>query len=180
MAYSTPLTAVANAVLTAAQWNASVRDDILETSPAKATAAGRIYVSTGVNAIAERVPSVARVESSQTTTSTAFTDLATTGPAVTVTSGVRAIVFISAEMSNNTASGATVMSYDISGATTLAASADKSLRSESSGTGVDHRGTAVMMHASLTAGSNTFTAKYAVGSGGTGTFLRREIMVIPL
>jgi len=39
MAWFTPLAGVSTATLTAAQWNASVRDNLLETAPAKATSA---------------------------------------------------------------------------------------------------------------------------------------------
>jgi hypothetical protein len=180
MAWSTPLTAVSNATLTAAQWNASVRDNLLETAPAKATAAGRLFVSTGANAIAERVPTVARVETSQSTSSASFVDLATVGPAVTVTTGTRALVFISAGMTNSVATGAAAMGYAVSGASTIAATNATDLRADSPGTSEVDRATSVSMLTSLTAGSNVFTAKYRVGSGGTATFDAREIMVIPL
>ena len=54
MAWSAPMTAVANTVFTAAQFNQHVRDNLNETAPAKATASGGYFVATGVNAIAQR------------------------------------------------------------------------------------------------------------------------------
>lgn len=47
------MTFVSNAVLTAAQLNTHLRDNLLETAPAKATAPGRFIVSTGLNSISE-------------------------------------------------------------------------------------------------------------------------------
>ena len=55
MAWSAPMTAVSGSVLTAAQFNTYVRDNLNETAPAKATAAGQIFVSTAANAIAARL-----------------------------------------------------------------------------------------------------------------------------
>ena len=122
MAWTAPMTAVAGNTLTAAQWNTHVRDNLLETAPAKATAAGRIFVTTAANAIAERVVDSETVATSQTTTSTSYTDLATTGPAVTVTTGARALVFYGAEMENTTSTALSAASVAVSGATTDAAS----------------------------------------------------------
>lgn len=178
MAWSTPLTAVANAALTAAQWNASVRDNFAETAPAKATAAGQIFVSTGVNAIAVRVPSTNRVSTLETTASLTFVALTTAGPAVTVTTGVLALVFVTAQMSNNTASGSGAMSYDVSGATTIAASNAEAVRHRAGATTDDMRASAISTP-TLTSGSNTFTAKYAVNAG-TGSFSERTLAVVPL
>lgn len=180
MAWTTPLTAVANAALTAAQWNASVRDNLAETAPAKATTAGGIFVATGSNSLAQRIPSSATVVTSQTTVSTTFTDLATTGPAVTVTTGPACIVSISCDASNSaTANAAAYMGIDISGATVAGAGSDRALMvnpSSSAGAGVQATRTTML---AVTGGSNTFTSKYRVNSG-TGTFLRRELVAIPL
>jgi hypothetical protein len=80
MAWSAPMTAVANATFTSAQFNQYVRDNLLECAPAKATTPGRLIVTTGPNAITERVVTQASISTSETTTSTSYTDLATTGP----------------------------------------------------------------------------------------------------
>ena len=64
MAWTAPMTAVANAVFTAAQFNTHVRDNLLETAPAKATTTGGYFVATGTNTIVQRVASVASNASS--------------------------------------------------------------------------------------------------------------------
>src|SRR5687767_560975 len=122
MVWSPPLTAVAGSVLTAAEWNTSVRDNLNETFPALATRDGTIAVGTGVNSIAERFPDSASVNTSQTTTSTTFTDLTTVGPSVTSTTGARAMVSIRTLAQNNTAGQTSQASYEISGATSTGAS----------------------------------------------------------
>lgn len=180
MAWTTPLTAVANATLTAAQWNASVRDDLLETAPAKATTAGRIFVATGANTIAERAISANAIATQQSTTSTSYTNLATTGPAVTVTTGANAIAFISGLLSNNTSTAFALASIAVSGATTVAASDSNSLNWQpSSATSSGVRATAVAYYTSLTPGSNTFTMQYRA-SAGTATFQDRVLTVMGL
>ena len=181
MAWSVPLTAVSNATLTAAQWNASVRDNLLETAPAKATAAGRLMVTTGANAIAERVPTTQTIATAQTTLSTSYVDLTTVGPSVTVTTGTAAIIILTARINVNTASIQGNMGYAVSGASTIAASDNRCLRAETAGTGEFNRSSMVTMDTTLTAGSNTFTAKYHSGNASaTVEFADREILVIPL
>lgn len=178
MAWSAPMTAVASTAFTAAQFNTFVRDNLNETAPAKATVAGQIFVSTAANSIAARVPSTAIVATSETTASVSWVDLATAGPAVTVTTGTQALVSLYCDMSNSSASGFTFMGFAISGATTLAAANNTAL--QISGTTTAFRLGHLIMVTGLTAGSNTFTAKYQVGTAGTGTWLDRHITVIPL
>lgn len=178
MAWTTPLTAVTNATLTAAQWNASVRDNLLETAPAKATTAGRFFATTGANALAERVPTVATVATAETTTSTTYTNLATSGPAVTVTTGPNALAAIGVICSNDTTGQTVFASVAISGASTLASSDANGIGQSASGAARVLSASRVRLHAGLTAGSNTFTVQYRVG-GGTGSFQNREITVVP-
>lgn len=183
MAYSTPLTAVSSTALTAAQWNASVRDDMLVTPAALATTAGRIFVATGTNAIAERAIETATVATSQTTGSTTFTNLATVGPAITMTTGARAIIFITASMTNDTAGVFAVASCSVTGASTIPAVADTEslmfqMSTGSGGTG-NVRASDCIMYTTLTPGSNTFTMVYRA-SGGTATFKDRKITGIAL
>lgn len=180
MAWTAPMTAVANAVFTAAQFNVHVRDNLLETAPAKATTAGSIFVGNGTNDIAERIPSHAYVDTGQSTTSTSFTDLTTVGPAVTVTTGTKAIVTITSNMSN-AAGGATfsVASAAVSGASTIAAA--HSPFSISNNQTAFTNGSRTAIFTGLTAGSNTFTMKYATTNGANAaTFEKRGITVIPL
>jgi len=180
VAWTTPLTAVSNATLTAAQWNASVRDNLLETAPAKATAAGRIFVSTGANALAERVIDSTVTSSSSTTTSTSYGSLvAGAGPVVTATTGTRALVFASATVSNGTLGQKSWIAPAVSGASTIAAADTDSMEFQVYGSNAEFRGSAAILYKTLTGGSNTFTLQYRV-SGGTATFFDRAITVIAL
>jgi hypothetical protein len=173
MTWSVPLTAVANTALTDAQWNASVRDNLLETAPAKATVAGQIFVATGANAIAARLPTVASVAASQTTASNTYVDLATVGPTVTVTTGTNALIVLYAGVDNSGANQSW-MGVDISGATTQAATDSLALS-----TSISQRLSAAFMFPVLAAGSNTFKAKYRT-TAGTGTWADRRLAVLPL
>lgn len=175
MAWTTPLTAVSNAILTAAQWNATVRDNLLETAPAKATTSGRIFVATGANSIAQRQVAQGQVLTQQTTASTSYTDLTTVGPSVTVTTGTLAHVSIQCQMFNSGSSSSNWSSYAISGATTDASDDQRAISCEAAAATQAFRFGASLLQ-TVTAGSNTFKQQYRVGSG-TGTFDDRNIIV---
>lgn len=180
MAWTTPLTAVANATLTAAQWNATVRDDLLEGAPAKATVAGRFFATTGANSIAERIPSATQISGADTTSATSYGALSgSSGPVVTVTTGPVALVAVGALTQNSTASSNSFASYAISGATTVAANDTISIgASNPTAAATNNNASRVKLETALTPGSNTFTMQYRVASG-TGTFSNRHLAVIP-
>lgn len=178
MAWSAPLTAVANATLTAAQWNASVRDNLNESAPAKATTPGSMFVTTAANTIAERIPTANFVGTAETTASATYAVLATAGPAVTVTTASRMLSFASCELFNNAAAGQSWAAHEVSGATTLAASDTWGLKHGDSGVNGTMTASRSHLEVSLTPGSQTVTLKYRV-SAGTGTFQRRQIIVMP-
>lgn len=175
------MTAVANAVFTAAQFNAHVRDNFLETGPAKATTAGGYFVATGTNAIAERVASSATVAATCTRTANSYAapDSGSAGPAVTVTTGTQAMVFLKAGMWNGTETNIPAMGFAVSGASTVAASDAFAISIVSSGTGTGNRFGGAFYVTGLTAGSNVFTAQYR-SSAATSTFENRDIIVMPL
>lgn len=177
MAWTSLMTFTAGAVLTAAQLNTHLRDNLNETAPAKATAANQVFVSTGLNAIAARTPTETTIDTSETTTSTSFVALTSPGPAVTVTTGTKAIVITSVTV-QNTINEFCLMSYQVTGSTTISATDATGIAHTSSTANATHQSSLVDL-VTLNAGSNTFTAQYRV-SGGTGTFLRRRILVIPL
>lgn len=173
------MTAVDNAAWTAAQFNIHVRDNLLETMPGKATAAGNWFVVSGTNAIAQRAISEAVVVTSQTTGSTSYTDLATVGPSITVTTGTRALVFWGANMSNATANVGSNMSVAVSSATTIAA--NNTWRCCTNGyTAANGARVSSFYVFNLTAGSNIFTAKYRSDTASLSTFSDRQLMVMPL
>lgn len=180
MAWSAPMTAVAGTQFTAAQFNTNVRDNLNETMPAKATLDGQYAVATGSNAIAMRRADLSSNAAQGSTTSTTYTGTigaGGSGPSVTVTTGTRAAVFLLSEISNNTASQASWMSFAVTGASSIASSDSRAIRS--GGTTTLYKGGGwVALLTSLTAGSNTFTAEYKV-SGGTGFWDDRKIGVIP-
>jgi hypothetical protein len=181
MAWTTPLTGVANTALTAAQWNASVRDNLLVTPAALATTAGSMWVSTGANAGAMRTPGFQHVAAGQTTSTTAtFGDLATVGPVVVVAAGTQAIVAYASYMSNSVASGGGYMSYAVTGSSSIAATTSNAIRQMAGTAAAIERWSAVTFEPGLTSGSNTFTSKYTTTTGGTASFSDREMTVIPL
>jgi hypothetical protein len=171
------MTATSGNVYTAAQFNTNTRDNLNASPNALATTAGSIFVTTAANAIAERIPAAAHVDTSETTASSTATDLTTPGPAVTVTSGTQMLVIVNCRISSSSASYAAVAAFAISGATTLAAAIQNS--GNSAGTSAATAGGAWLL--AVTAGSNTVTMKYWTVSGGsTGTFSNRYLTVIPL
>lgn len=181
MAWTTPLTAVANAALTSSQWNASVRDNLNQTAPALASASGQIFVSTGANAIAARTPTASLVTAVDTTTSLTSTVLANAGPAVTVTTGANAIVTFGAWGRNNTSADGGQMYCVVSGATTVSEAEESSVVWDAEGASNVYRtGWITCLFSGLTPGSNTFTCKYKALGGGTATFAYRRLLVVPL
>jgi hypothetical protein len=181
MAWSTPLTAVSNASLTASQWNASVRDNLNATAVAIASAANQVIVTTGVNALAARTPSVASaVTGVETTASTTYTSALTTpGPAVTVTTGLKAMVMVNAICRCGTPGVAAHASFAVSGASSAAAADENGAYHMASTANYSCRLGATTI-ISLTAGSNTFTMNYKSGAAGTSGFDARTIVVFPL
>lgn len=119
------------------------------------------------------------VATSQTTTSTSYGDLATVGPAVTVTTDVQAIVFLYTFMAQSSSSDGGWTGFAISGATTLAASDAQAINffSPTPIAPLTYSGTFLVT--GLTAGSNTFTMKYKSYFGGGATFSSRRISVMP-
>jgi hypothetical protein len=188
MAWTAPMTAASNSTFTAAQFNAHVRDNLLETEPAKASGVANYFVTTGANAIATRTPGSHYISTQQSTSSTSYTDLSTVGPVVTVTTGTSALVLFSAGMNITATDSSMWVSVAVSGATTVAASDNIAILTDGvqgnfnfSGNPKDQhnrRGSAKLF-TGLNAGSNTFTMVYKVGAN-TGHFHHRELIVYPL
>ena len=121
------------------------------------------------------------VATAQATSSTSYTNLATTGPSVTLTTGTKALVIVGCEANADGTARGTRMSFDISGATTLSAS-DKYAFGNYIGSatgGAIAVGSSAFLLTGLTAGSNTFTAKYKVVNS-SGDFRERHITVIDM
>lgn len=123
------------------------------------------------------VPVVDAVATSQTTTSTSYTDLTTSGPAVTVTvpASGQIIVVINSDIANTNVT-TTRIGFALSGANTASAADTSALRYEDSANLVNTT-VAVIPVTGLTPGSTTVTLKYKVASG-TGTFSNRRLTVL--
>jgi hypothetical protein len=174
MAWNAPITWTLQQVVTSAQLNSQIRDNLLQTAPAKATTASGYFVGTAPNTITERVIGHAIVTAQQTGTATGYGNLATVGPTVTVTTGPSALVFTSAQLENS-GNGSTWASYGITGATTDAITDERAIFNQSGSTFGGRFG--VTTWQSLTPGSNTFLMQYRVSSG-TGTYDDRSLIVM--
>lgn len=178
MAWTAPMTAVDNSTFTAAQYNAHVRDNLLETAPAKATSVNSYFIANGTNTIVERAMGSTVITTQQQLTGTgAWSDLATTGPAVTLTTGTTAIAWWSVWGQHATANQFASVSVAVSGATTIAADFPWALQFDGRAANNGVRRGVCHMFTGLTAGSNTFTLKYR---NGTADFKDRELIVMAL
>ena len=174
------MTAVSGAVLTAAQWNTHVRDNLLESPAAKATVANQLIVSTGANAIEARtVGSVSGVGSGTTNVvSEAYADIVPS-MTVTVTTGTRALVLLKAVIK---VTGAGAIAYRVSGATTIAGDDTHSVVVDifSSPTSLIWIPGASVHWITLTPGVNTFTLQFKTFPGGGNLNMNWiDLIVIP-
>jgi hypothetical protein len=118
------------------------------------------------------------VQTTESTTSTVYTDLATVGASAPATIGPsgRALIIISGRVSNNTAgqtshisvAGPGLVAGDTTALSNLADAANSLLIASH-----------VFVAGGLTVGAGTFTLKYRV-TGGTGSFSQRRLAVIPI
>jgi hypothetical protein len=178
MAWSAPLTAVSNTSLTAAQWNATVRDNLNESPMAKATTSGSHFAATGANAIAERVPATASLLTLDTTTSSGYVGAmsgGTSGPQVIVACGTKALVSWHVRQSSSVAGTNVWTSYAIGVPTSLGGNDQWSVSYDQAGQ-IYHGITVV--ETGVVAGTQAFQMQFRV-SGGTGTFASRRINVVP-
>lgn len=181
MAWTAPMTFAPNSVLTAAQMNTHVRDNLLELAPAKASQTGSLFMGDGPNRIAQRIPKSFRVDTSESVKNTEYRNLRTAGPKVTVTTGTKALVFIASFISCAAADQAGFMSYEISGATYREPSDTTALVNEGIHAGKGQRWCQCYLEDDLKPGVNTFTAKYKSSKeDSNATFFYRFISVVPL
>jgi|LakMenEpi03Aug12_release.lakeMendotaPanAssembly.Ray.scaffolds.fasta_scaffold426134_2 hypothetical protein len=123
----------------------------------------------------------ATVATQETTSSATYTDLTTAGPAVTVTTGTKALVILTSNMRDREDRG-WFMSYAVSGATTISADDTRALSmvTPTQPAGIYQVSFAHVV-TSLSAGSNTFTAKYrTISTAHSAVFKDRSIFVINL
>ncbi len=127
-------------------------------------------------------PGAAEVATNESTTTGTPTDLATAGPAVTVTIGANglALILLSADLSNSTLNAYAIMGFVASGANTIAANSSDALYNKASVASNNLSMSWGKLITGLTPGSTTFTSKYWRVVGGTASFALRKITVIPL
>lgn len=144
------------------------------------TAAQMNVISGDLDALNTRPNNKATVATSETRANATYGDLTTVGPTVSgLTTGTFALVIVAAQMSNNTNAGVAAMSVAVSGATTVAASDANSALSQVPTAANDFRRFSAVIPVTLTAGSNTFTAKYRSGGVDTASFKDRTLIVLP-
>jgi hypothetical protein len=144
------------------------------------TAANMTKIGDDLTALNTRINNTATVATGETRANAAYGDLATVGPTVSsLTTGTFVIVVLTAKMSNNTTNGECDMSVDVSGATTTAAADANALRYQSASGGNNQIRCSAAVPLTVTAGSNTFKAKYRSAGADTATFSDRQLTVLP-
>lgn len=177
MAWTSPMTAT-NGAFTAAQFNTHIRDNLLETFPAIATDAGQYFITDGSHSITTTQVVTDYLADTDTGSMTSYGDLSPSGPSVTAVCKGKALVYVSAKMSNSSSDTFTGVSFSVSGATSISASDTRGAYFNGLPAGEAIEIGAMSLVESLNSGTHTFTMKYKVGSG-TGTFWHRRITVIP-
>lgn len=144
-------------------------------------ASGQVVVGTGAGTgeLFSPFPVSATVAASQATSSTSYVDLATAGPAVTVTTGTSALVILTAGITVSVNADVAYMACAVSGASSIPAAAGSGVLTSRLNNGSQEM-SAISSITGLTPGSNTFTAKYQVAGAATGTFDSRTITVFPI
>lgn len=150
--------------------------DVADTTMGASGTTKKLKLLNLVRALAMNVQHIATAETQAA--STAYGGLSTTGPVVTVTTGTLVLVLLSCQASRSAAGNSAYMSVAVSGATTIAAADSNAAINQSAGTGTNTLFVAKVL--TVTAGSNTFTAKYRNDGGSTWTFQNRTMIVIPL
>ncbi len=181
MAWNAPMTAVALDLFTATEYNKYVRDNFLETAPAMADTSGGVFTVDTTNRLVQRLlgSSTVSLEHRISICDVTYKDVQSAGPFITVKTGTKAMVAISAEMMNSNTNAQASASFEVSGATTRAASDDWRITHDGIAGGKWSRQSTCHMFTSLTPGLNTFRMKYRTGNLGPVYFRRREITVIP-
>jgi len=177
MVWTAPMTAIAGDIFKASQFNTHVRDNLLETEMGlPVTGDDYFFVTTGVNSISASIPTLSLVATSQTTTSTTYTNLTTVGPTINdLNVNNKVLISVGADMVNNTSGERCRMSVEYSNDGTTVSATD-TMCVANSGTLRHNIGASFVL--TTVPGTYTFTAKYRV-SAGTGTFVNRNLFIFP-
>lgn len=145
------------------------------------TTLGAPLIYNGTNWI-QTTPEAATVATSETiTTGSSYIDIATSGPAITITTGTTALIRVTAASPTASFDRRISISPAVSGATTLAADDSRALRFSPEGDSNElWRVTAEIYFTGLTAGENTFTCKYKADGTSDPSVLNRTISGVAL
>lgn len=156
---------------------------VVSGSQVGAVTASRYSLADNVSLLtAPSQPAGAAVATSQSTSTTTYTDLGTVGPSVTVTIGSSglALVNIYSQMTYSSGSGPKAYtSFVVSGANTQAASDAFATEAHFQSSVTDFAAGAPFVLTGLNPGSTTFKLQYRVNTG-TCNFISRRISVVPL
>lgn len=186
MAWTAPMTAVSGELFTASEYNLYVRDNFLEVAASVnkdlAANTGGLFSVEATNRIKQRFPGAASVlnEHRISICESDWREVQSFGPFVTVTTGTRALVCISAELMNMNNNAQSSASFEVTGATTIRASDNWRITHDGIDSQKWSRSGVSRLVTNLTPGKNTFRMKYRSGALGPVYFRRREIVVIPL
>lgn len=208
MAWTSPMTWVDGEILTSSQLNLHLRDNLLETMPAKTTASSSFLVADANNNLVERTPGSEVISTDETCTSNEWGDLDTAGPTITRTVGPRVLVIWSSHIilgvdgadASATAGSVGLISVSIApfvepgseeaddeggdgGETFEPSDSYAIMKQNSSGNSADiFQGSHHMLIHDLTEepGLYTFSLKYRKSGSLDVRFRRREIIVFPL
>jgi hypothetical protein len=176
MGWTTPRTWVPGEPITAALWNAHIRDNLLETEAAKATSDGQLLMATGANGVAMRKPKIDVATAAVTTTSTTPTTLGSGTPSVTFTHGGSFEIWFNAQM--RVSAGTADLIYCAPDVTSGPSATIH--RSIQHGRTDFLRVGGHVMHYGLTPGSVTVKLMYWCGlAATTGEWSNRSIIVQP-
>lgn len=177
MAWTTPMTAVAGA-FSASAWNTHVRDNLLETLPAKATTVGSYFTANATNSIGQR-----SCESDRASTGPASfnsSSFIAFSPGVSVTVDVPAtgaVMFFFAARANCNIGNAPIF-FGVGGGGITVLEEDCVLIDGISASN-NNRMAGSSVHTGLTPGSTVFSMHGRAG-GGTWTISNMELIALPL
>ena len=133
--------------------------------------------------IEAKVPQQADIATDQNTTSITFADLATVGPAVTVTlaAGQSALVIVSTSLFNATPGNFCLMSWGVTGVESSGADEVNAARLKTTSSTGDIMLSRESIYVASVSGAHTFTAKYRTNNQSVAAhFHDRRIIAIPL
>lgn len=184
MAWSTPLTVATDDLLSAAEYNQYIRDNLMETAPAKASSPGNIFTTVGRNQIVERVMASADIPTLESTASSSYGDLDTPGPTISLACRAAVILFSARMRNTNSASGkGAYVSVDVTGAKLQPATDEWAISTSGLGSSNPVRLSGMFPFNGDSNADNrfTFTLKYRCQTGyPSAQFDMRNITVFPL